>query len=281
MADAFATRFAAVRSGYGPLAWGLDPSGPILDAWGVGDTPDGLDRFADIALEAANGTVGLVKLQAAFYERHGWQGFRTLQRLISEAQGAGLLVIVDAKRGDVGTTNDAYAEAYLGADAPLGADALTVHPYLGLDAMGTFVSRADEAGSCLLVVTRSSNPEGRKVQSASTLSGRTVEEDLLVAIGELNARLARGEIGPIGAVVGPTHLDPTLDLVAPHCIFLAPGVGVQGATPADVAEVFAACPDRVIPSASRSLLVVGPNVARLRDVAGRLATEFCELLTVR
>ena len=281
MADTFATRFAAVRSGYGPLAWGLDPSGPILDAWGLGDTPDGLDRFADIALEAASGTVGLVKLQAAFYERHGWQGFRTLQRQISEAHGAGLLVIVDAKRGDVGTTNDAYAEAYLGADAPLGADALTVHPYLGLDAMATFVSRADEAGSCLLVVTRSSNPEGRKVQSASTLSGRTVEEDLLVAIGELNARLAPGEIGPIGAVVGPTHLDPTLDLVAPHGIFLAPGVGVQGATPADVAEVFGACPDRVIPSASRSLLVVGPNVARLRDVAGRLATEFCELLTAR
>ena len=281
MADTFATRFAAVRSGYGPLAWGLDPSGPILDVWGLGDTPDGLDRFADITLEAASGTVGLVKLQAAFYERHGWQGFRTLQRLISEAHSGGLLVIVDAKRGDVGTTNDAYAEAYLGADAPLGADALTVHPYLGLDAMGTFVSRADEAGSCLLVVTRSSNPEGRKVQSASTLSGRTVEEDLLVAIGELNARLAPGEIGPIGAVVGPTHLDPTLDLVAPHGIFLAPGVGVQGATPADVAEVFAACPDRVIPSASRSLLVVGPNVARLRDVAGRLATEFCELLTAR
>ena len=138
--------------------------------------------------------MGLVKLQAAFYEPHGWQGFRTLQRLISEAQGAGLLVIVDAKRGDVGTTNDAYAEAYLGADAPLGADALNVHPYLGLDAMGTFVSRADEAGSCLLVVTRSSNPEGRKVQSASTSGGRTVEEDLLVAIGELNARLAPSEI---------------------------------------------------------------------------------------
>jgi len=278
MADTFATRFAAVRSRFGPLVWGLDPSGSVLDDWGVGDTPDGLDRFADIVLEAATGTVGLVKIQAAFYERHGWRGFRTLQRLAAEAQSAGLLVIVDAKRGDVGSTNDAYAEAYLGADAPVGADALTVHPYLGLGAMGTFVSRAHEAGSCLLVVTRSSNPEGRMVQSAADRNGRTVEEGLLLAIGELNARLAPGEIGPIGAVVGPTHMDPALDLVAPQGLFLAPGVGAQGATPSDVAQVFAACPDRVMPSASRSLLGGGPDVDRLRDAAAGLADEFREVL---
>jgi orotidine-5'-phosphate decarboxylase len=280
MADAFATRFATVRTRFGPLVWGLDPSGSLLETWGVGDTPDGLDRFADIALQAAAGTVGLVKLQAAFYERHGWRGFRTLQRLIAEAQGAGLLVIVDAKRGDVGSTNDAYAEAFLGADAPLGADALTVHPYLGLGAMGAFISRAHEAGSCLLVVTRSSNPEGRVVQAATDPDGRTVEAGLLVAIGELNARLAPGEIGPIGAVVGPISMDPPLDLVAPQGLFLAPGVGVQGATPHDVARVFAACPERVMPSASRSLLGDSPEVGRLRDAVGRLADVFREALAV-
>jgi orotidine-5'-phosphate decarboxylase len=278
MADSFATRFAAVRTRFGPLVWGLDPSGSLLDTWGVGDTPDGLDRFADIALQAATGTVGLVKLQAAFFERHGWRGFRTLQRLIAEAQSAGLLVIVDAKRGDVGSTNDAYAEAFLGADAPLGADALTVHPYLGLGAMSTFISRAHEAGSCLLVVTRSSNPEGRAVQSAIDPAGRTVEEGLLVAIAELNARLAPGEIGPIGAVIGPTHMDPALDLMAPQGLFLAPGVGMQGATPSDVARVFAACPERVMPSASRSLLGDSPGVGRLQYAAGRLADEFREAL---
>ena len=194
-----------------------------------------------------------MKLQAAFFERHGWKGFRTLQRMISEAQNAGLLVIMDAKRGDVGTTNNAYAEAFLGADAPLGADALPVHPYLGLGAMGTFVlgPRKPPEAACSWV-TRSSNPEGRWVQSATTRSGRTVEADLLVAIGELNARLTPGEVGPIGAVIGPTQLDPELDLVAAHGIFLAPGIGMQGATPANVARVFAACPDRVIPSASRT-----------------------------
>ena len=278
MADTFATRFAAVRSRFGPLAWGFDPSGQVLEGWNLGDTPDGLDLFAEIALEAATGTVGLVKLQAAFYERHGWRGFRTLQRLITEAQSAGLLVIVDAKRGDVGTTNDAYAEAYLGADAPLGADAFTVHPYLGLGAMNAFISRAHEAGSCLLVVTRSSNPEGRAVQSAIGPTGRTVEEELLVAIGEFNSKLAPGEIGPIGAVVGPTHMDPTLDLVAPQGLFLAPGIGAQGATAENVAQVFSSCPDRVMPSASRSLLGEGPDVSRLKDRAHALAGEFRELL---
>ncbi len=278
MADSFAARFGEVRTRFGPLAWGLDPSGAILEAWGLGDTPEGLDRFAEITLEAASGTVGLVKLQSAFYERHGWQGLRTLQRLINDAQSAGLLVIVDAKRGDVGTTNDAYAEAYLGADAPFGADALTVHPYLGLGAMGAFVSRAHEARSCLLVVVHSSNAEGRSIQSAATVSGRSVEEDLLVAIGELNSHLAPGEIGPIGAVIGPPLEDRAVDLAAANGIFLAPGVGMQGATPADVAKDFAACPQRVIPSASRSLLVNGPDVARLGDAASVLGSEFCELL---
>jgi orotidine-5'-phosphate decarboxylase len=279
VADKFASRFAAVRSELGPLAWGLDPSGAILDSWGVGDTPDGLDRFADIALRAASGTVGLVKLQAAFYERHGWRGFRTLQRLIADGRRAGLLVIVDAKRGDVGTTNDAYAEAFVGADAPLGADALTVHPYLGLGAMGSFIARAQESGSCLLVVTRSSNPEGRSIQSASEASGHSVEATLLCEIGKLNARLAPGEIGPIGAVVGPTHIEPTLDLRSAQGLYLSPGVGAQGATSGDVARVFAACPDRVIPSASRSLLAGGPDLSRLRDTVAALATEFREVLS--
>lgn len=278
VAETFASRFAAVRSAYGPLSWGLDPSGAILDAWEVGDTPDGLDRFADLALSAAAGTVGVVKLQSAFYERHGWRGFRTLQRLIVDARSTGLLVIVDAKRGDVGTTNDAYAEAFLGADAPLGADALTVHPYLGLGAMSAFVARAHESGSCLLVVTRSSNPEGRGVQAARHGSGRSVEEELLVGIGELNSRLAPGEIGPAGAVLGPTHMEPELDLVSVQGLFLAPGVGAQGATSADVARVFASCPERVIPSASRSLLSGGPDIQHLRDRAKALASEFAEAL---
>jgi orotidine-5'-phosphate decarboxylase len=274
MADPFAARFAAVRARYGPLVWGLDPSGELLDAWGLGDGADGLDRFADIMLEAAVGTVGLVKPQSAFYERHGWRGIRTLQRLVADARAAGLLVILDVKRGDVGTTNDAYAEAFLGAGTPLEADAVTVHPYLGLGAMNAFVSRAHNAGACLLVVTRSSNPEGRAVQAARGADGRLVEETLLRDIRELNATLVPGGIGPVGAVVGPAPLEPSLDLPAAHALFLAPGLGAQGATCADVARTFAACPDRVMPSASRSLLSAGPDRAALQYAAAALAAQL-------
>jgi orotidine-5'-phosphate decarboxylase len=273
VADSFAVRFAAVRARFGPLTWGLDPSGELLDRWGLGDSADGLDRFADLMLEAVTGTVGLIKPQAAFYERHGWRGIRTLQRLIAGARAAGLLVVLDVKRGDVGSTNAAYAEAYLGAGAPLEADAVTVHPYLGLEAMDAFVSRARQAGGCLLVVTRSSNPEGRAVQAARGADGLAVEDGLLRRIGALNAALAPGEIGPVGAVIGAPPLEPPLDLRAANALFLAPGLGAQGAGPADVGRTFAACPDRVMPSASRSLLAAGPDLGPLRQAAAALAAE--------
>ena len=278
MADSFAARFAAVRARRGPLVCGLDPSGALLERWGLGDSPDGLDRFADIMLDAVTGAVGLVKPQSAFYERHGWRGIRTLQRLIADGRAAGLLVILDVKRGDVGTTNDAYAEAFLGPGAPLEADAVTVHPYLGLGAMGAFVSRAHQAGACLLVVTRSSNPQGRAVQAARGEGGRSVEATLLSEIGELNAALAPGEIGPVGAVVGPGRLQPSLDLAAANALFLAPGLGAQGATCADVARAFAACPGRVMPSASRSLLSAGPDPVALRDAMAALSAELRAVL---
>jgi orotidine-5'-phosphate decarboxylase len=262
----FAARFTAVRATAGPLVWGLDPSGPLLEQWGFGDTPDGLDRFADIVLAVAACTVGVVKPQSAFYERHGWRGIRTLTRLTADARSAGLLVILDVKRGDVGSTNDAYAQAYLGKDAPLAADAITVHPYLGLGAMSAFVTRAHQSGSAVLVVTRSSNPEGRPMQVP-------VEAELLREIGRLNAELAPGELGPVGAVIAPTT-EPGLDLASANGLFLAPGVGAQGASPQDVARVFATCPERVMPSASRSLLAAGPDGSRLRDAVAALADEF-------
>ena len=264
---------------FGPLVWGLDPSGAVLRSWGLDDSPDGLDHFVDLTVEAAVGAVGLVKPQSAFYERHGWRGIRTLGRLIAEARQAGLLVILDAKRGDVGSTNQAYAEAFLGTDAAMPVDALTVHPYLGFGAMDAFVERATRAGSCLLVVTRSSNPDGRCVQGARDENGRSVEAALLEEIGRRNAQLAPGVIGPIGAVIGPTHMQPELDLTSANALYLAPGVGAQGATPSDVAQVFHACRDRVMPSASRLLLEAGPEVSKLRAEVEALAAVFKELLS--
>jgi orotidine-5'-phosphate decarboxylase len=272
--EPFAARFAAARSKHGPLVLGADPSGPLLTAWGIADNADGLERFTDIVLAAAAGTVGLIKPQSAFYERHGWAGIRALSRLLAGASSAGLLTILDVKRGDVGSTNASYAEAYLGSGAPLAADAITVHPYLGVAAMGSFVRRAHEAGGCLLIVTRSSNPEGSVVQGAVAGDGGTVDQLLLRQIGQLNATLAPGEVGPVGAVIGPVARSPALDLPAAGALFLAPGVGAQGATVADVAGIFAACPDRVMPSASRSLLAAGPGVPELRAATASLAAEF-------
>ena len=274
MADAFAVRFAAARDKFGPLVVGADPHGPLLRAWGLSDDADGLERFTDIVLAAVTDTAGLIKPQSAFYERHGWRGIRALTRLVETARGQDILVILDVKRGDVGSTNDAYAQAYLGPGAPVEADAVTVHPYLGLGAMGAFVDRARQAGSCLFVVTRSTNPEGRAVQAARTPGGDSVEQRLLGDIGTLNARLAPGRIGPVGAVIGPARVDPPLDLAAANALFLAPGVGAQGATPDDIAQTFAACPDRVIPSASRSLLAAGPDPAALAGAAAALNAQF-------
>jgi orotidine-5'-phosphate decarboxylase len=279
MTTTFAARFAAARAAHGPLVWGLDPSGKLLEDWGLGDTPDGLDRFADLVVPVAAESIGLVKPQSAFYERHGWRGLRTLARLIEQARAAGLLVIADTKRGDVGSTNDAYAAAYLGPEAPFAADAVTVHPYLGLGAMGAFVSRAHESGACVLIVTRSSNPEGRDIQAARTPGpdGRTVEEHLLGEIGRLNDKLAPGALGPAGAVVAPAPPSPELPelpLTSMNGLFLAPGIGAQGYRPQDVKQTFAACPDRVMPAASRSLLAAGPDPSRLRDTVLALASEF-------
>jgi orotidine-5'-phosphate decarboxylase len=114
MTASFADRFAAARAKDGPLVLGADPHAAVLSAWGLDDDADGLERFTDIVLAAAAGTVGLIKPQSAFYERHGWRGIRALTRLAAEARSAGLLVILDVKRGDVGSTNGAYAAAYLG-----------------------------------------------------------------------------------------------------------------------------------------------------------------------
>jgi orotidine-5'-phosphate decarboxylase len=276
--EPFAARFAAARATYGPLVLGADPHGPLLAKWGLPDSAEGLERFADCVIEASVGSVAVLKPQSAFYERHGWRGIRVLARLVGNARANGILVILDVKRGDVGSTNDAYAQAYLGPGAAIEADAITVSPYLGLAAMDAFTSRAHEAGACVFVVTRSSNPEGRTIQLARTSRGVSVEQHLLAEIGALNARLCPGAIGPVGAVVGAGEAGPPLALAEANALFLVPGIGAQGTTPADVARAFAECRDRVLPSASRSILASGPDPAAVRESALHLNDEFRVLL---
>jgi orotidine-5'-phosphate decarboxylase len=271
----FADRALEAMDRFGPLVFGLDPSAETLADWDLGDTPDGLERFVDIVVGAAEGTVGVVKPQAAFYERHGWRGMRALTRLVAACRDGGTLVLLDAKRGDVGSTNVAYAQAYLGDSAPLAVDAITITPYLGLAAMAPIVDRAATAGAGVFVVTRSSNAEGRSLQRARHPDGRSVEHRLVADIGADNERRAPGGIGPVGAVVGPTHGPPDdVDLRAMHGLFLAPGLGAQGATPDDVAVCFASCPDRVLASSSRSVLAHGPEPGALRQALRSLGDEL-------
>jgi orotidine-5'-phosphate decarboxylase len=259
--------------------FGLDPSGRLLEEWGLGDSAEGLERFVDVVMAAADGSVAVVKPQSAFYERHGWQGIRALARLVEGCRSAGVLVLLDAKRGDVGSTNDAYAEAYLGADAAIPVDALTVTAYLGFSALRTIFERAERARAAIFVVTRSSNPEGRALQLAHLPDGRSVEQHLLSEIEIENMRLSCDDIGPVGAVIGPGHgpIDD-VDLLEARGLFLAPGIGAQGAGIDDVVACFGACPDRVLPSASRSLLAPGPSIPAMKDAIAALNTSLVTAL---
>lgn len=274
----FADRALETMNEYGPLVFGLDPFGDLLVDWDLGDTPDGLDRFVDIVVEACVGTVGVVKPQSAFYERHGWRGVRSLTRLVESCRGSGLLVLLDAKRGDVGSTNEAYADAYLGPGAPIQVDAITITPYLGFESMRPVLDRAVATNSSVFVVTRSTNPEGRSIQGAVHPDGRTTEQQIVSDIARENRRTAPGAIGPIGSVFGPTHGPPAFDIRAMNGLFLVPGVGAQGATAQAVASCFASCPERVLASASRSLLRNGPDTSRLRAGAMSLGAELKEEL---
>jgi orotidine-5'-phosphate decarboxylase len=276
--QSFGGRVARAVERTGPLCAGIDPSVDLLRAWGLGDDARGLRTFCQICVEAWSGVVPVVKPQVAFFERHGSAGIAVLERLIADAAAADLLVIADAKRGDFISTVAAYADAWVGEASPLAVDAVTVHPYLGVAALSPIVNLAGRNGRGVLVVARSSNPEGRLLQQSVTASGASVEETVLTEIGALNAS---DEIprGTVGAVIGAT-LDPsTFPLSQLGGVILAPGLGAQGAEPADVAARFAQCaPGSVLPSASRSLLASGPDVTQLRKAATELAHELSTVM---
>lgn len=278
MSDSFGDRVAVVVGATGPLSAGIDPSAALLEAWGLTDDADGLRAFCGICVEAFAGTLGVIKPQVAFFERHGSAGMAELERLISEATAAGLIVIADAKRGDIDSTAAAYADAWLGEASPLAVDAVTAHAYLGLGALAPLVRLAARNGRGVLVVARSSNPEGRDLQQAVTSQGVGVEDMLLAEIAALNAS-PEVPSGTVGAVIGAT-LDPSVfPLSQLGGVILAPGLGAQGAGPADVARRFSGCAvGTVLPSSSRGLLTSGPGVDDLRRNAKSLAQELAALM---
>jgi orotidine-5'-phosphate decarboxylase len=258
----------------GPLCAGIDPSAALLASWDLPDSVAGLREFVDVCVEAFAGTVPVIKPQVAFFERHGAAGMAELERLIAGATAAGLIVIADAKRGDIDSTAAAYADAWLGDASPLAVDAVTVHPYLGLGALAPLIRLGAANGRGVIVVARSSNPEGRGLQRAVTAGGPAVEDMLLAEIAELNGS-PEVPSGTVGAVIGATLEPSDFALSQLGGVILAPGLGAQGAGPADVAARFAGCrPGTVLPSSSRVLLNEGPEPAALRDSARSLNQEL-------
>ncbi len=274
MADSFGDRVAAATATTGPLCAGIDPSSALLASWRLSDDADGLRAFAATCVDAFAGVVAVVKPQVAFFERHGSAGLAELERLIAAATAAGLIVIADAKRGDIDSTASAYADAWLGDASPLAADAVTAHPYLGLGALEPLIQLGGSNGRGVLVVARSSNPEGRGLQQAVTAGGPAVEDLLLSEIAERNGS-PDVPSGTVGAVIGATLEPSRFALSQLGGVILAPGLGAQGARPADVAIRFAGCrPGTVLPSSSRGLLTEGPDVAALRAAARSLNREL-------
>lgn len=257
----------------GPLCVGIDPHPELLDRWGLPDSADGLARFADAVLDGVGGRVAAVKPQSAFFERHGSAGIAVLERLLADLRSSDTLSLLDVKRGDIGTTMRAYAQAYLVDGAPLAADAITVTPYLGPGALAPAVDLARGSGRGLFVLALTSNPEAPPLQHAGEPSvARIVVEQ---AAG-INAGV--DPVGDIGLVVGATVGDAPrrlgIDLAAAGAVVLAPGVGAQGASPGDLAVTFAGLERRVLVPVSRGILSAGPSPERIRTAAARLTAEL-------
>ena len=265
-----------------PLCVGIDPSTSLLGQWGLPDSASGVEAMGRTVIEAVAGVAAAVKPQIAYFERHGTQGYAALEGVIAAARDAGILVVADAKRGDIDATMTAYGEAWLSDESPLAVDALTVSAYLGLGAMEQVVEMATTSGRGLFAVVASSNPEGRSLQEAVSSTGRRVEEDLLMDLGGRNTAemAATGRmIGSLGAVVGATRTAGTLPLTSLAGPFLVPGVGAQGATAGDVGALFSACvTGSVLVNASRSILACGPSERGIATAARDLGLELADAL---
>ena len=282
MADSpgFGARLATAIAARGPLCVGIDPHPELMQAWGLPVTADGLARFCEICVQAYAG-FGVVKPQVAFFEAYGAAGFAVLERTIGALQSDGVLVLADAKRGDIGSTMAAYAQAWVG-EGPLAADAVTASPYLGFGSLDPLLEVAAAHGRGVFVLAATSNPEGAGVQRA-VMGGRTVAQSVVDAAGAANraaagaanhaaagiANHAAGQgLGSVGVVVGAT-LDQVPDLSALDGPVLVPGVGAQGGRPEALAGLGGARAGQLLPAVSREILRAGPAPDAVRAAAER------------
>ena len=290
--DSFGARLRVAMDELGPLCAGIDPHPGLLAHWGLDETVQGLETFAMTCVEAFAGTVAVVKPQSAFFERFGSAGIAVLERTLTGLREAGTLSVLDVKRGDIGSTMTAYAQAYLSDDSPLRADAITVSPFLGFGSLRPALDLARESGRGVFVLDLTSNPEGPGVQHA-TLDGRSVAGSIVDGVTRLNAINDANDagnadggarvLGSVGMVIGATVGDAVrrlgLDLAGANAPLLAPGVGAQGATTADLRMVFGAATGNVLASSSREILGAGPQGPALKAAARHTARQLNAILT--
>ncbi|MFJ4219231.1 orotidine-5'-phosphate decarboxylase [Curtobacterium luteum] len=279
----FGVRLAAAIGSRSALCVGIDPHAATLAAWGLGRDEQGLTAFGATLVDAAAGRAAVVKPQIAFFEAAGVAGFRALDATLRRARDAGLLVVADVKRGDIGSTGDDYAEAWIDRDGPFRADAMTVSPYLGYGSLRGTVDLARANGAGVFVLAATSNPEARVLQTAVLVegprAGRTVAAGIVEDVADDNRSAGDAPLGDVGLVLGAT-----LDLgdfgisgddigTAP---VLAPGFGAQGARIEDLRSLYGSRAEQVLVNESRGLLVDGPDgvAALVADRADRIAAAL-------
>ncbi|ORW29540.1 Orotidine 5'-phosphate decarboxylase [Mycobacterium paraense] len=262
----FGARLAAAKLARGPLCLGIDPHPELLRAWDLPATADGLAAFCDTCVEAFAG-FAVVKPQVAFFETYGAAGYAVLERTIAALRSAGVLVLADAKRGDIGTTMAAYAAAWAG-DSPLAADAVTASPYLGFGSLRPLLEAALASDRGVFVLAATSNPEGGTVQRA-TFDGRTVAQLIVDQAAVVNRSATGAEPGYVGVVLGATVFEApdVSELGGP---VLVPGVGVQGGRPEALRGLGGAAPGQLLPAVAREVLRAGPDVSDLRAAGERM-----------
>jgi orotidine-5'-phosphate decarboxylase len=274
----FGERVRSVLSERGPLCVGIDPHTSLLAEWGLETSAAGAREFGLRVVEAASTRVGVVKPQVSFFERYGSAGFAALEEVIAAARAAGLVVIADAKRGDIGSTMDAYASAWLTPGSPLEADAVTVNPFLGVGSLAPAFDLAEKSGKGVFVLAATSNPEAFETQRARLDGGETVSARIVAEVSARNAQRTReGEWGDLGLVIGGTvdWADAGLAAFSPSAPILGPGFGHQGAGVADL-DRFGAAAEWVIASESRSILRAGAS-----GIAAAIARRAGEYLDRR
>lgn len=281
MTDPFGVRLRAAMDDLGPFCAGIDPHPDLMREWGLEPGPAGLRTFAMTCVEAFAGRVAVVKPQSAFFEAHGSAGVAVLEQVLAGFRGTGTLTLLDVKRGDIGSTMAAYAQAYLGDGSPLAADAMTANPYLGFEALRPALERAEATGRGVFVLALTSNPEGRQVQHAG---GRraSVAGSVVAGVAAENAGAAMaGAMGNVGLVVGATVgnavRDLALDLAGANAPLLAPGFGAQGAAVEDLRLVFGPALGTVLPASSRDILAHGPEVGALQNACARAVSAVASL----